>query len=83
MFPHVLPRTTKLCLKASEGEEPFYLGYAYEALARAAKTAGDVPLQERYRTQAEEFAVQLPEGEQRDLLVNDLNSLVEGNEASN
>ena len=68
-------RYGELCLKASEGEEPFYLGYAYESLARAAKAAGDADLQARYRRQAEELAAQLPEGEERELLAKDLKSL--------
>lgn len=68
-------RYGELCLKASEGEEPFYLGYAYEALARAAKAAGDAQLQAQYRRQAEELASQLLEGEERELLSKDLQTL--------
>lgn len=68
-------RYGELCLKASEGEEPFYLGYAYEALARAAKVAGDMELTLQYRRHAEELAVQLPDGEEREMLTKDLMSL--------
>lgn len=65
----------ELCLKESEGEEPFYVGYAYEALARAAKGLGDESLSTRYRRHAEELAAQVPEGEEREMLAKDLRSL--------
>ena len=68
-------RYGELCLKASEGEEPFYLGYAYEALARAAKLAGDDELTRQYLRHAEELAGQLADGEEREMLTKDLNSL--------
>lgn len=68
-------RYAELCLKASENEEPFYLGYAYEALARACLVGGETGLAERYRRQAEELAAQLAEGEQREMLLRDLESL--------
>jgi hypothetical protein len=68
-------RYGELCLKASEGEEPFYLGYAYEALARAARMAGDEPLSRQYLQQAQQFAAQVPEGEERSMLLQDLASL--------
>lgn len=68
-------RYGELCLKASEGEEPFYLGYAYESLARAATIAGDQALALQYRRQGEELAAQLPDGEEREMLTKDLNHL--------
>jgi hypothetical protein len=68
-------RYGELCLKVSEGEEPFYLGYAYEALARAAKMAGDNELSRQYRRHGEELAGQLPDGEEREMLTKDLHSL--------
>jgi hypothetical protein len=72
-------RYGEMCLKASVGEAPFYAGYAYEALARAARLAGDHDLTRRYLRHAEELAGQLPDGEEREMLTKDLNSLeVEG-----
>lgn len=68
-------RYGELCLKASEGEEPFYLGYAYEAMARAAKKAGDTDLSNQYRRHAEQLAAQVPEGEEREMLLKDLREL--------
>jgi hypothetical protein len=70
-------RYGELCLRASETEGPFHLGYAYEALARASKIAGDSELTLQYRRQAEELANQLPDGEEREILDNDLNSLAD------
>jgi hypothetical protein len=69
-------RYGELCLTASEGETPFYLGYAYEALARAAKVSGDAELMQQYYRHAEELALQLPEGEEREMLKKDLIELV-------
>jgi len=69
-------RYGELCLKASEGEEPFYLGYGYEAMARAARLAGELDLARQYLRHAEELAGQLSEGEEREMLTKDLNSLV-------
>lgn len=68
-------RYGELCLRISEGEEPFYLGYAYEALARAAQLAGDASLTQQYLRHADELAAQLPEGEEREMLTQDLRSL--------
>jgi len=70
-------RYGELCLKASENEEPFYLGYAYEALARAALVAEDHDLKEQYRRHAEQLASLVSEGEDRDMLTKDLLSLGE------
>ena len=69
----------ELCLKASEKEEPFYLGYAYETLARAARLAGDNELKVRYLRHAQELAGQLPDGEEREMLNKDLNELSAAN----
>lgn len=69
-------RYAELCLRASEGETPFYLGYAYEALARAAKLAEDGELARQYLRHAEELAAQLPDGEEREMLTKDLRELV-------
>jgi hypothetical protein len=68
-------RYGELCLRVSEGEEPFYLGYAYEALARAAKIAGDAELTLQYCRHADELAAQLPDGEEREMLTKDLREL--------
>lgn len=71
-------RYGELCLRISEGEEPFYVGYAYEALARAAQLAGDANLTQQYLRHAEELAAHLPEGEEREMLVQDLRNLADG-----
>jgi hypothetical protein len=71
-------RYAEWCLKVSEGEEPFYLGYAYEALARAAKLADDGELARQYLRHADELAAQVPDGEEREMLTRDLNELASG-----
>lgn len=66
-----------LCLEASQGGavEPFYLGYACEALARAEAVAGDHEKAEAYRQLAREAAGQVESAEQRELLLNDLETI--------
>lgn len=71
-------RYGELCLEVSHQESPFYLGYAYEALARAAKLGGDASLQQRYYKQAVELAARLPEGDEREMLLKDLCELAVG-----
>ena len=46
-------RYAGICLEYSHDLEPFYLGYAYEALARAARLAGDEAQFEKNRSEAE------------------------------
>jgi hypothetical protein len=64
----------QLCLEASqtEGIEPFYRGYAYEALARAERVAGNQDKMEEYLIQAHQVATALPNPEAKKQLVNDL-----------
>ncbi len=62
------------CLEVSRGDDvaPFYLGYAYEALARAESVAGNGEARDRYLDQARQLADSLPDPEERQLLVADL-----------
>ena len=68
-------RHAEVCLTYSRDLEPFYLGYAYEALARAAKVAGDAEECSRYLAAAEEQARAVTRQEDRALLEADLVSL--------
>ena len=70
-------RYGKLCLEASqeEGVEPFYKGYAYEALARAEAVAGNKQMAGEYVAQARKFADQVTEADDRQVLVNDLETI--------
>jgi len=60
-----------LCLAASQAEDvpPFYLGYAYEALARAEAVAGDGEHMEEYLAEAHRVAGTVPDDDARQMLL--------------
>jgi hypothetical protein len=66
-----------LCLEASDSDEidPFYLGYAYEALARAESVAGNKTQMNDYLKKAREVASQVKKLDNRKWLEDDLNSI--------
>jgi hypothetical protein len=55
--------------------EPFYLGYAYEALARAAGLMNNAANLADYLDRAESLAEQVPDEQDRQLLAADLAQL--------
>ncbi len=63
------------CLDHSTQLDPFYLGYAYEALARAASVAGDHAQIQEYLSLAQAQADQVKKADYREMLVNDLNTI--------
>jgi len=67
----------QLCLDASESDEiePFYLGYAYEALARAESVAGNRDKVDEYLAKAREAVSLVKEAEDRKLLEDDLDTI--------
>jgi hypothetical protein len=65
----------QLCLEHSQHEEPFFLGYAYEALARAEKLAGNDAIASECRATAAHLAETVQDAEERKLLMDDLNTL--------
>ena len=67
----------KLSLKASqeEGTEPFALGYAYEALARAEMIAGERVQMDVYLEQARQVCARITDEEDRQLLLQDLETI--------
>jgi hypothetical protein len=67
----------QLCLDASESDEiePFYLGYAYEALARAESVAGNREKVHEYLAKAREAASLVKAVEDRKLLEDDLDTI--------
>jgi hypothetical protein len=67
-------RYGQLCLaiSQSEGVLPFYLGYAYEALARAESVAGNGPQRDAHLAAAREVAERLPDPDGRKALLEDL-----------
>ncbi len=65
----------KICLNYSQGQPPFYLGYAYEALARAEKLAGNAGAAADYFAKAKQLANQVTKTEDRELLLKDLSTI--------
>jgi hypothetical protein len=68
-------RYGELCLRYSRPEPPFYLAYAYEALARAEKVAGNPELATQYRDEAARLAEQVQEEDDKKLIVDDLKTI--------
>jgi hypothetical protein len=68
-------RHAEVCLGYSGSLAPFYVGYAYEALARAAALAGDRQKAAEYLSLAQAQAHEVTNEEDRNLLVNDLSTL--------
>jgi len=65
----------RLCLNKTPANEPFCLGYAYEALARAESIAGNSEKTKEYLAEAQRNAERITDGDDRQLLVNDLITL--------
>jgi hypothetical protein len=68
-------RYAQLCLEASRGEGPFLVGYAYEALARAEKLAGNKDKASAHLAEARRWADQIPDEENKKALLNDLKTV--------
>lgn len=69
-------RYGELCLAESSDLEPLYVGYAHEALARAARLAGEIALADEHLAHARGFAAQVADADERRLLEADLATLV-------
>ena len=61
--------------KAAQGGEPFYIGYAYESLARAEMVAGNKAKMNEYLAQARSFAEKMEDEEDKQVLVKDLETI--------
>jgi hypothetical protein len=72
-------RYAQLSLANSEGEDPFYAGYAYEALARAAMVSGDTARMKEYLSEARKWADTITDEESRSMLVKDLDTITLSN----
>jgi hypothetical protein len=68
-------RYADVCLSYSQELEPFYLGYAFEALARAAKLIGNTAESKQFLAAAAAQADRVSRKEDRALLESDLDSL--------
>jgi len=67
----------ELCLEVSqkEGVLPFYLGYAYEALARAELVAGNRDKMADLLVQARQTAALISDAEEKKMLLKDLETI--------
>ena len=70
-------RYGQLCLDASqvEGVLPFYLGYAYEAQARAQSIAGNRAKMDEYLAQARAAAARVADADEAKQLLTDLGTI--------
>jgi hypothetical protein len=68
-------RHALVCLGYSEALAPFHLGYAYEALARAASLSKDKAALTAHLDRADAFAAQVTDEADRKLLIADLEQL--------
>ena len=68
-------RYAEVCLAHSSELEPFYLGYAHEAMARAARLSGDTALLEKHRSLGKTLASQVGDADERNSLLKDLESV--------
>ena len=71
-------RYGRLCLEVSQEEDvpPFFLGYAYEALARAAAAAGNEQEMNAYLGQARAAAEEVKKADDRKMLLDDLETIL-------
>lgn len=71
-------RYGQFCFDASRGDDisPFYLGYAYEALARAESVAGNQKRKEEYLGKARAAAGKVEDADSKKMLLDDLNTIV-------
>lgn len=68
-------RYGEMSLQFAQGGEPFYIGYAYESLARAEMSAGNKAKMKEHLDQAFAFAEKVEEEEDKKVLVGDLESI--------
>lgn len=68
-------RYAEFSLKLAQGEGPFYIGFAYEALARAEMTAGNRVKMNEHLKRAREFADQVEDLEDKEVLMVDIGTM--------
>lgn len=68
-------RYGQLCLEVTPKDLPFFLGYAYEALARAEWVAGDHEKANAYLAEARQQAARVPDPENQKFLEADIDSI--------
>lgn len=65
-----------LCRESGQDAGPFYLGFAYEALARAESVGGNKNKMQEYLDEANRLAASIPNKDERDILTNDLRTII-------
>jgi hypothetical protein len=75
--PDMSRRYGNFCLQVSqqEGVAPFYLGYAYEALARAESVEGNMAEVEKYLAKAHQAAAAMTDKKAQKMLLADLSTI--------
>ena len=70
-------RYGQLCLEVSQGDDvaPFFLGYAYEALARAEAAGGNQQAMQEYLDMAHSAAEKVDEKDEKEMLLDDLKTI--------
>ena len=68
-------RYAEVSLKLAEGHEPFYIAFAYEALARAELVAGNKAKMQEYLDKAFALAEKVEDEEDKQVLMADLGSI--------
>jgi hypothetical protein len=68
-------RLAEVSLSYSDGLEPFYIGYAREALARAESLAGNTAKASAHLEKAKKYAAEVRDKDERELLLKDLATL--------
>ena len=70
-------RYAQKCLEVSQEDEvpPFYLGYAYEAMARAERVIGNREEMEKYLAEAQQVVALIVDPEEKKWLLDDLASI--------
>jgi len=70
-------RYAQKCLDVSQGEDvsSFYLGYAYEAMARAEQVAGNLEEMGKYLEEARRVAETVADPEEKKWLEDDLGNI--------
>ena len=72
---HHAQRCLAITEEHAEKMEPFDLPFAYEALARAHRVAGDAEVSARYERQARDAAARIADAEDKELVLSDLATL--------
>lgn len=73
---HPARKYGQLSLGYAKDAEPFFIAYAYEALARAAKLAGDTDTMNEHLASARKLAEDVTDADSKKMLEDDLDSLL-------